>query len=146
MERMVEGREEVSLFLERSMNERESESDMSPGIPPVRRLLASSSLCSFSSLPKPMGMELLRRLFCILTRTRDWQVDRVVGIGPEKMLLKRMSLVRFPLLHNVEGISPEKEFVETSSHSKENSSRDRLVARRRACCSRARGCVAPPDC
>ena len=41
---MVEGREEWSLFLEKSMKEREVEEAMSSGIPPVRLLLANSNL------------------------------------------------------------------------------------------------------
>jgi len=49
---MMEGREERSLFLDRSMIESDVEEGMSSGIPQVRLLLANSNLCSFTSFPR----------------------------------------------------------------------------------------------
>ncbi|KAH0456742.1 hypothetical protein IEQ34_014649 [Dendrobium chrysotoxum] len=116
MERMLAGRESWRRFPEKSMKDSEFEDDKSSGISPENSLSAISSLCSRGNCPNPAGTVPLIRLFCILTLTRLWHVDKPAGIGPEKLLLKRMSFVRLPPQQTLSGIPPEKELDETSSH------------------------------
>ncbi|URD76484.1 hypothetical protein MUK42_36174 [Musa troglodytarum] len=110
------------------MKESDVDEARSLGISPSRSLLANSNLCSFGSFPSPPGMVPLSLLFCTLTRTSELHVEKPTGIGPEKALLKRMSLVRLWPSHRLAGISPESEFDDTSSHCN-GEPRPRLVGR-----------------
>ncbi|THU44325.1 hypothetical protein C4D60_Mb02t06230 [Musa balbisiana] len=116
IEKMLEGMDNWRWLCERSTKESDVDMEMSPGISPSRSLPANSNLWSFGSFPSPPGMVPLSLLFCILTRTNEMHVDKPTGIGPEKALLKRMSLVRLRPSHRLLGISPDSEFEDASSH------------------------------
>ena len=84
---------------------------------PVSLLSCSSRRVRFGRLPKPKGIEPMRRLFGIRTWISDLQDVSPFVMGPEKWFVKRMSFVKFECKQRSGGIGPSKQKRQNSHNS-----------------------------